>query len=60
MDINNCTNLTTKVWYKHNGGYIIKCYVEPITNKIIEEKIPYNQPNNFSNYLKYYFENKLN
>ena len=49
-----------KVWYNNYRGYIVKNYVDPITNRIIQEKIPYNQPNNFLKFLDNYFENKLN
>ena len=50
---------TNKVWYNHYRGYIVKNYVDPKTNMIIQEKIPYNQPNNFLYFLDNYFENKL-
>ena len=49
----------TKVWYTHYRGYIVKSYLNPYTNRIIEEKIPFNQPNNFTNFLNNYFQNKL-
>ena len=57
MENNNHT--TTKVWYTHYGGYIVKSYLNPHTNRIIEEKIPFNQPNNFTSFLNNYFQNKL-
>jgi len=49
----------TKVWYTHYRGYIVKSYLNPSTNRIVEEKIPFNQPNNFTNFLNNYFQNKL-
>ena len=54
---NNMNN--TKVWYTHYRGYIVKSYLNPFTNRIVEEKIPFNQPNNFTNFLNNYFQNKL-
>ena len=35
-----------KIWYTDYKGYIVKSYFDPITNKIIQEKIPYNHPRN--------------
>jgi len=52
-------NQTNKVWYNHYRGYIVKNYIDPKTNMIIQEKIPYNQPNNFLHFLDNYFQNKL-
>ena len=49
-----------KVWYSHFRGYIIRSYLDPITNRIVNEKIPYNQPNVFTNFLDDYFRYKLN
>lgn len=49
-----------KVWYSHFRGYIIRSYLDPITNRIVNEKIPYNQPNVFRNFLDDYFRYKLN
>jgi hypothetical protein len=43
----NINTTNTKVWYVHSKGYIIKNWIEPNTNKILQEKIPYNQPNNY-------------
>ncbi len=47
------------VWYTHYRGYIVKSYLDPNSNRIIEEKIPYGQPNNFLNFLDNYFKYKL-
>lgn len=49
----------SKVWYKHTKGFIVKSWVDPNTNLIVEEKIPYNQPNHFLNFLDNYFKNDL-
>jgi hypothetical protein len=51
---------SNKIWYNNYGGYIIKNWIEPGTNLIKQEKIPYNQPNNFIKFLDNYFMNKLN
>jgi hypothetical protein len=48
-----------KVWYTHYKSYITRSYLEPVSNLIIEEKIPYNQHSNFQNFLKNYFQNDL-
>ena len=32
----------TKIWYNHYRGYIVKSYFDPLTNRIIQEKIKYN------------------
>ena len=55
IDINSNN---TNVWYTNAKGYIIKSWVSP-NNMIIEEKIPYNQPNNYLNFLDNYFMYKL-
>ena len=50
-----------KVWYDHYRGYIVKNWLVTVTDptgKIItvikQEKIPYNHPNNFLNFLDKY------
>jgi hypothetical protein len=52
-------NTTPNVWYTHYRGYIVKNRVDKDTNRIIQEKIEYNQPNNYLNYLDNYFKYKL-
>ena len=52
-------NTNSQIWYTHYRGYIIKNWVDKDTNRIIQEKIPYNQPNNYLNYLDNYFMYKL-
>ena len=54
IDINSNSN----VWYTHTKGYIIKSWIDQ-NNMIIEEKIPYNQPNNYLKFLDNYFMYKL-
>ena len=51
---------SSKVWYNNYKGCIVKNYLDPITNRIHQEKIPYNQPDNFLNFLDKYFKNDLN
>ena len=51
---------TTKVWYTKYRGYIVKNWIDPDTNLIKQMKIPYNQPNNFLQFLDNYFTYKLN
>jgi hypothetical protein len=46
------------VWYIHTRGYIIKYWYDE-NNKIMREKIPYNQPNHFDLFLNNYFKNQL-
>ena len=58
--IYECKKPTTKVWYTHYKSYIVKSWIEEGTNKIYEEKIPYNQPSNMTNFLANYFKNDLN
>ncbi len=48
-----------KVWYSQYRGYIIKNWIEKGTNKIKQEKLEYNQPNNFLGFLNNYFTYKL-
>jgi hypothetical protein len=50
---------TPKVWYTHYRGYIVKSWLEPVTNRIIQEKIPYNQPNHYLEFLDNYFKYNL-
>jgi hypothetical protein len=51
---NDFNNMEHKVWYTHYKSYIVKSWIHPITNRIIEEKIPYNQPNNYLKFLDNY------
>ena len=37
-------NNNSQVWYTHYRGYIIKSWIDKNTNRILQEKIPYNQP----------------
>lgn len=57
IDYQNNNNL--QIWYTHYRGYIIKNWVDKDTNRIVQEKIPYNQPSNYLNYLDNYFMYKL-
>jgi hypothetical protein len=50
---------TVRVWYTNINGCITKSYNNPITNKIIQEKIPFNHPSNFTKWIDDYFKNKL-
>jgi len=52
-------NNNSQIWYTHYRGYIIKNWVDKDTNMIVQEKILYNQPNNYLNYLDNYFMYKL-
>ena len=52
-------NEIDKIWYTNYRGYIVKSWLCPETNRIMEEKIPYNQPNNFLHFLDNYFKYKL-
>jgi hypothetical protein len=49
-----------KVWYSKYRGCLVKNWIDPQTGLIKQMKIPYNQPDNFLNYLNYYFTYKLN
>jgi len=53
------SNNNSQIWYTHYRGYIIKNWIDKDTNRIVQEKIPYNQPNNYLNYLDNYFMYKL-
>jgi hypothetical protein len=53
------SNNNSQVWYIHYRGYIIKNWIDKDTNRIVQEKIPYNQPSNYLNYLDNYFMYKL-
>jgi hypothetical protein len=48
----------TKVWYTHFRGCIVKSWIDPNTNLIKEERLPYNQPDHYlhsiNNYFKYH------
>jgi uncharacterized membrane protein YheB (UPF0754 family) len=48
-----------KVWYTQYRGYIVKSVLDH-NNRIHEEKIPFNQPSSFRNFLNNYFLNELN
>jgi hypothetical protein len=56
---NSQVNNNQHIWYTHFKGYIIKNWVDKDTNRIIQERIPYNQPNNYLKYLDNYFMYKL-
>ena len=58
-NIDNIDNNNSQVWYTHYRGYITKSWIDKNTNKIVQEKIQYNQPDNYSNFLKNYFMYKL-
>lgn len=45
----------TKIWFNHYRGYIIKNWVDPKTNLIMQERLPYNQPNHYLKFLDNYF-----
>lgn len=53
-----------KVWYSHYKGYIVKSWLDPNTNQIFQEKIPYNHPNNYLDNLTLltstFYKNELN
>ena len=53
-------NDNSRIWYNHYRGYIIKNSLDPITNKIVKEKISYNQPDTYLHSLDDYFRYKLN
>ena len=57
---NDYNNMEHKVWYTHYKSYIVKSWIHPVSNRIIEEKIPYNQPNNYLKFLDDYFMYKIN
>jgi hypothetical protein len=57
MNSSEYNNETNKIWYNHYRGYIVKNYLDPNTNMIIQKKIPYNQPNNIINFINNYFKN---
>jgi hypothetical protein len=50
----------SKVWYNQYKGFIVKSWIDPGSNRIFQEKIPYNQPDNFINFLNNYFTYKIN
>ena len=52
-------NSEEKVWYTQYRGYIVKSTLDNKTGRIIDEKIPYNQPNNYLNFLDNYFKYHL-
>ncbi len=49
----------SKTWFNERGGYIIKSTLNPVTGKIEEEKLSYNQPSNFQQFLNDYMKTKL-
>ena len=49
----------SRIWYTHSKGYIIKNRIDPNTNLIIQERIPYNQPNYYLESINNYFKYKL-
>jgi len=59
LEYNNTSN-DNKIWYTNNRGCICKSWYDPKTNRIYEEKIPYNHPNNTLKFLDEYFRYKLN
>ena len=50
----------THVWYTHMRGCIIKNWVDPETNLIKQERMPYNQPNHYLKEINDYFKCHLN
>lgn len=51
--------LEKKTWFNERGGFIFKSTLNPITGKIHQEKIPYNQPSNFTQFLYEYQKTHL-
>lgn len=51
--------LEGRTWFNERGGYIIKSTLNPITGKIHEEYMPYNQPSNFTQFLNDYMKYQL-
>lgn len=49
----------SKSWFNERGGYIFKSTLDPVTGKIIEERLAYNQPNTYTKFLNDYFKTKL-
>ena len=63
---NNCNQSlvynsnSNKVWYNQYRGYIVKNWIDPNTNLIVQEKMQYNNPNNIIHFFDDYFRYKLN
>ena len=49
----------SKTWFQERGGYIYKSTLDPVSGKIIEEKLAYNQQKNFTDFLNDYMKTKL-
>ena len=53
-------NNETRVWYRHFKQCIVRSYLDPVTNKIIEQAIPYGTPGEYQKEINDYFRYKLN
>jgi hypothetical protein len=49
----------SRTWFQERGGYIIKSTLNPVTGKINEEYLAYNQPSHFQKFLNDYMKTKL-
>ena len=54
-----CPQENTKIWYNHYRGCIVKSWIDPGTNLIMQERVPYNQPSHFLRFLDNYFKYDL-
>ena len=60
-ELQNWLDSERPVFFINNQGYIEKNNVTPETNRIYtENRIPFNQPQNFNKFLDNYFKYRLN
>ena len=53
------SNCSIKTWTTHFRGFIVKSTLDPITNRIIEERIPYSMPSQYKKEIDDFFRYKL-
>ena len=55
----NSSETNQKIWYNHYMGNIVRNIYDPQTNRIIQEKMPFNSPLEYNKQIDEFFMYKL-
>lgn len=59
FDMNNTSRSEVRVWYNHYRGYVVRNTYNPNTNRILQQRLEYNSPNNYVQQIDDFFMYKL-
>jgi len=59
FDMNNTGRSEVRVWYNHYRGYVVRNTYNPNTNRILQQRLEYNSPNNYVQQIDDFFMYKL-